>query len=82
MEARPILVDAISRYLRTSLIWFLMPFSKINMADPPYVSGTILIDVEDRFLEMSEIDLAYAMQNFQELLKDHFGINREHTTNS
>ena len=37
---------------------------------------------EDRFLEMSEVDLAYAMQNFQELLKDHFGIKNEHTTNS
>ena len=37
---------------------------------------------EDRFLEMSEVDLAYAMQNFQELLKDHFGLKNEHTTNS
>lgn len=28
---------------------------------------------EDRFLEMSETDLAYCMQNFQLLLKQEFG---------
>ena len=29
---------------------------------------------EDRFLEMSEVDLAYSMQNFQLLLKNYFGV--------
>jgi hypothetical protein len=29
---------------------------------------------EDRFLEMGEPDLAYCMQNFQELIKQEFGV--------
>ena len=29
---------------------------------------------EDRFFEMGEVDLAYAMKNFQNLLKQDFGV--------
>ena len=36
---------------------------------------------EDRFLEMGETDLAYAMQNYQMLLKQHFGDGNGHKTN-
>lgn len=32
---------------------------------------------EDRFLEMGEVDLALSMQNFQLLIKNHFGIKPE-----
>ena len=30
---------------------------------------------EDRYLEMGEVDLAYAMQNYQLMLKQHFGVS-------
>jgi hypothetical protein len=30
---------------------------------------------EDRYLEMNEVDLAYAMQNYQLMLKQHFGVD-------
>jgi len=30
---------------------------------------------EDRYLEMGETDLAYAMQNYQLMLKQHFGVD-------
>jgi hypothetical protein len=29
---------------------------------------------EDRYLEMGETDLAYAMENYQLMLKQHFGV--------
>lgn len=29
---------------------------------------------QDRFFEMGEVDLAYAMENFQEMIKQHFGV--------
>lgn len=32
-------------------------------------------DEEGRFLEMGEVDLAYAMQNYQLMLKQHFGVD-------
>lgn len=37
---------------------------------------------EDRFLEMGETYLAYAMQNYQMLLKQHFGITNGRETSS
>lgn len=37
---------------------------------------------EDRFLEMGETDLAYAMQNYQLLLRQHFGINHGRKTSN
>ena len=37
---------------------------------------------EDRFLEMGETDLAYAMQNYQLLLRQHFGINNGRETSN
>jgi hypothetical protein len=30
---------------------------------------------EDRYLEMGETDLAYAMANYQALVKQHFGVD-------
>lgn len=30
---------------------------------------------EDRYLEMGETDLAYAMANYQALIKKHFGVD-------
>ena len=32
-------------------------------------------DEEGRFIEMGEADLAYAMQNYQLMLKQHFGLD-------
>lgn len=37
---------------------------------------------EDRFLEMGETDLAYAMQNYQLLLRQHFGIDNGRKTSN
>lgn len=37
---------------------------------------------EDRFLEMGETDLAYAMQNYQLLLRQHFGIDHGRETSN
>jgi len=37
---------------------------------------------EDRFLEIGETDLAYAMQNYQLLLRQHFGINHGRKTSN
>lgn len=37
---------------------------------------------EDRFLEMGEPDLGYAMQNYQMLLKQHFGLTNGRKTSN
>lgn len=37
---------------------------------------------EDRFLEMGETDLAYAMQNYQLLLRQHFGLTNGRKTSN
>jgi hypothetical protein len=37
---------------------------------------------EDRYLEMGETDLAYAMANYQALLKQHFGVDNGRETSN
>lgn len=37
---------------------------------------------EDRFLDMGETDLAYAMQNYQLLLRQHFGLTNGRETSN
>jgi hypothetical protein len=37
---------------------------------------------EDRYLEMGETDLAYAMANYQALIKQHFGIDHGRQTSN
>lgn len=37
---------------------------------------------EDRYLEMGETDLAYAMANYQALIKKHFGVDNERRTSN
>jgi hypothetical protein len=37
---------------------------------------------EDRYLEMGETDLAYAMANYQALIKQHFGVDNGRETSN